>query len=155
MFLTQSVPTELRRVHERDLIRCWRDRVVALCPEAAVYPYERAWEHYRRLTLFAPTYAVVVGGSMDSSDEGNRVVVTAPRRRDHCGTCVSRRANRSCRRGERRPAWDHLRTHGSARRHPRSHRRRRRSDPHQRAGGATYGPTVGVLHRPGPAARPA
>jgi hypothetical protein len=69
-FLSGSVPTELRRAHERDLIARWHAGLVA--KGVTGYSAEDAWEDYRRATLFGWVIAVVIAGTLDPSNERGR-----------------------------------------------------------------------------------
>jgi aminoglycoside/choline kinase family phosphotransferase len=66
-FLSQSMPSDQRREHERDLVASWH----AGLAEAGVADYgaEQAWEDYRRAVLYMWTYVTVIAGSLDPSNE--------------------------------------------------------------------------------------
>jgi aminoglycoside/choline kinase family phosphotransferase len=69
-FLSQSLGTETRRDHERQLVAQWH----ASLGRAGVtgYPLEAAWEDYRRAVLYLWTYVAVVGGTLDSHNARGR-----------------------------------------------------------------------------------
>ncbi len=78
-FLSQSMPTDERRVHERDLVALWHAGLV----DGGVTGYgpEQAWEDYRRSVLYLWTYVAVIGGVLDPSNErGRRWMVEMVRR---------------------------------------------------------------------------
>lgn len=78
MFLTQSVPVELRRAHEAGLVRRWHDALTArIGPAAGAYPFDTAFDHYRRMSLYGTLYPVVVGGTMDIANERGLALNTA------------------------------------------------------------------------------
>jgi hypothetical protein len=62
-YLTQSMPVEARRAHERELVGRWHAELV----DAGVDDYgpDRAWEDYRRAALYLWTYVVVITGADD------------------------------------------------------------------------------------------
>jgi hypothetical protein len=73
-FLCQSLTLEERRAHERDLLRGWYDAVVeAVRTEQGRalddYPFELAWDHYRRAALGTTVYPVVGIAQMDPANE--------------------------------------------------------------------------------------
>jgi aminoglycoside phosphotransferase (APT) family kinase protein len=65
-YLTQSMPVEERRVHERELVGRWHAGLV----DAGVADYgaEQAWEDYRRAALYLWTYVVVITGALDPAN---------------------------------------------------------------------------------------
>ena len=73
-FLTQSVPTDVRREHERELLERWHATLV----EGGVedYPFDTAWEDYRRAVLCVWIPVVVIAGTLDSSNERARAWMT-------------------------------------------------------------------------------
>jgi hypothetical protein len=78
-FLSQSVPIEDRRRHERELVRLWHAGLV----EGGVthYSAEQAWEDYRRAVLVLWTYVTVIAGILDpSNDRGLAWIVEMIRR---------------------------------------------------------------------------
>ncbi|WP_420452872.1 phosphotransferase [Ilumatobacter sp.] len=78
-FLTQSVPTDLRREHERDLVERWRSALEDGGVEG--HPAERAWEDYRRAVLCMWIPVVVIAGTLDSDNDRARAWMTAMIRR--------------------------------------------------------------------------
>jgi aminoglycoside/choline kinase family phosphotransferase len=66
-FLSQSLHTDVRREHERELVALWHAGLV----EAGVtgYSAEQAWEDYRRGVLVLWTYVTVIAGILDPSNE--------------------------------------------------------------------------------------
>jgi hypothetical protein len=72
--LSGSVPIDIRRAHERDLIARWHDTLV----EGGVRDYSvgLAWEDYRRAVLYLWTVVVVISGTLDPSNERGRVWMT-------------------------------------------------------------------------------
>ena len=68
--LTQSVRTEERRAHERDLIALWQAALV----EHGVpdYSFDQAWHDYQRAALYMWTYAVVNSGALDPVNDRGR-----------------------------------------------------------------------------------
>jgi Ecdysteroid kinase-like family len=77
--LSQSMPTELRREHERDLVATWHRTLV----EGGVTDYsdEQAWEDYRRSVLALWTLVVVIAGTLDASNDRGRAWMTEMIRR--------------------------------------------------------------------------
>jgi hypothetical protein len=69
-FLSGSVPTELRRQHERALIKRWHAGLVA--NGVTGYSEHDAWEDYRRAVLYDWVMAVVIAGTLDPSNERGR-----------------------------------------------------------------------------------
>lgn len=66
-FLSGSVPIELRRAHERDLLATWHD---TLCERGVQgYTLEQTWEDYRRALLYMWDPVVVIAGTLDPSNE--------------------------------------------------------------------------------------
>jgi hypothetical protein len=81
-FLCQSLGVDERRAHERDLVGLWHDELVATArretgAELADYPFELAWEQYRRAALGTTVYPVSAMGAMDPANERGRQLVTA------------------------------------------------------------------------------
>jgi hypothetical protein len=73
-FLCQSLTIEERRAHERDLVQGWHDEVVATVRreqgrELDDYPFELAWDQYRRAALGTTVYPVVGLAQMDAANE--------------------------------------------------------------------------------------
>jgi aminoglycoside phosphotransferase (APT) family kinase protein len=52
-FMVLSLETELRRVHERDLIRHYQERLLSLGVPTIEASFDRLWEHYRSFSLYA------------------------------------------------------------------------------------------------------
>jgi hypothetical protein len=78
-FLSQSVPTDVRREHERGLVALWHAGLV----EGGVtgYSAEQAWEDYRRAVLVLWTYVTVIAGILDPSNERGKAWILAMIRR--------------------------------------------------------------------------
>ena len=81
-FLCQSLTVDERRAHERDLVRVWYDELRdsarrEVGAELDDYPFERAWDQYRRATLITTVYPVTGMGAMDPANERGRQLVTA------------------------------------------------------------------------------
>jgi hypothetical protein len=78
-FLCQSLTVEERRAHELGLLRGWHDALVAAAQREAGreldYPFELAWEHYRRAALGTTVYPVSAMGAMDPANERGRELV--------------------------------------------------------------------------------
>jgi len=66
-FMSGSIPIEVRRAHERELIGLWHHHLV----ENGVRGFspEDAWENYRRGVLYVWIIAVVVAGTLDRTNE--------------------------------------------------------------------------------------
>jgi hypothetical protein len=69
-FLSQSMPVEDRRAHERDLVARWHAGLVA--GGVSDYSAERAWEDYRRAIIYLWTYVAVIAGTLDPTNERGR-----------------------------------------------------------------------------------
>ena len=69
-FLSQSLGTETRRDHERQLVGRWHASL--LRAGVTGYPLEAAWEDYRRAVLYLWTYIAVVGGTLDPHNARGR-----------------------------------------------------------------------------------
>lgn len=77
-FLCQSLTVDERRTHERALVRGWYDGVArATGGELAGYPFELAWDQYRRNTVATTVYPVTAIGAMDPADDRGRELVSA------------------------------------------------------------------------------
>ena len=65
--MSGSIPIELRRAHERELIGLWHHTLV----ENGVTGFspEDAWENYRRGVLYVWIIAVVIAGTLDRTNE--------------------------------------------------------------------------------------
>ena len=66
-FMSGSIPIELRRAHERELIGVWHRQLVA--NGVTGYSAEDAWEDYRRGVLYVWIIAVVIAGTLDPTNE--------------------------------------------------------------------------------------
>jgi aminoglycoside phosphotransferase (APT) family kinase protein len=66
-YLTQSMPIEPRRAHERELIARWHAGLAA--GGVTDYSAGDAWEDYRRAALYLWTYVVVIFGALDPGNE--------------------------------------------------------------------------------------
>ncbi len=69
-FLSQSLPVEIRRLHERDLVSRWQAGLLAGGVDD--YSATQAWEDYRRSVLGLWTYVTVIAGALDPSNERGR-----------------------------------------------------------------------------------
>lgn len=65
--LTQNLTIDNRRSHEDELLRHYHDRLVGL--GVADYPFERFVADYHLAALYLFVYAVVIGGTLDPSNE--------------------------------------------------------------------------------------
>lgn len=74
---TQSMTVEQRRVHERECLDAWYERLAsALGRQPEGYTPEQAWDDYRAVAGNMTVYAVVSGGALDPSNERGRQLVT-------------------------------------------------------------------------------
>jgi len=64
LFLGQNVLTDVRRQHERELVRRY---VRGLAAFGIDYPFDAAWSDYLDALLFQWVYATVVSGALDTS----------------------------------------------------------------------------------------
>jgi aminoglycoside/choline kinase family phosphotransferase len=69
-FLSGSLPTELRREHERALINAWHAGLVA--GGVTGYSADDAWHDYRMAVLYDWVIAVVIAGTLDPTNERGR-----------------------------------------------------------------------------------
>lgn len=81
-FLCQSLDVDERRAHEQELVGLWHDELVATArretgAELADYPFELAWDQYRRAALGTTVYPVSSMGAMDPANDRGRQLVTA------------------------------------------------------------------------------
>jgi hypothetical protein len=78
-FLSQSLATDVRREHERELVALWQSGLV----EGGVtgYSAEQAWEDYRRAVLVLWTYVTVIAGIIDPSNERGKAWIVEMVRR--------------------------------------------------------------------------
>jgi hypothetical protein len=68
--LCQSMTVEDRRAHEQALIEQWYEALVRDANGNLVdYPFDLAWEQYRRATLTMTVYPVTALGAMDPANE--------------------------------------------------------------------------------------
>ena len=74
-FLSGSLPTPLRRQHERALIRQWHDGLVA--GGVTGFSEADAWEDYRKAMLYVWVMAVVIAGTLDPANERGRQWISA------------------------------------------------------------------------------
>jgi len=74
-FLSGSIETELRRLHEEDLVRRWLESLRSM--GVSDYSYEQAFLDYRKGILMVWTYAVIVGGGMSAENERGDTWVSA------------------------------------------------------------------------------
>ena len=78
----QSLTVEERRTHERELVQVWYDELGdavrrEMGAELDDYPFDLAWDQYRRATLITTVYPVTGMGAMDPANERGRQLVTA------------------------------------------------------------------------------
>jgi hypothetical protein len=66
-FMAGSVPTELRRAHERDLVARWHQGLVSR--GVTDFTADDAWEDYRRSVAYVWIFCVVIGGTLDRTNE--------------------------------------------------------------------------------------
>jgi Ecdysteroid kinase-like family len=66
-FMSGSLPIEVRRAHERELIGLWHQHLVD--HGVTGFSAEDAWENYRRGVLYVWTLAVVIAGTLDPTNE--------------------------------------------------------------------------------------
>jgi Ecdysteroid kinase-like family len=78
-FVSQSIPTEMRREHERDLVARWQAGLVA--GGVTDYSAEQAWEDYRRAVLCLWSYVTVIAGVLEEGNERGRTWMTEMVRR--------------------------------------------------------------------------
>ncbi len=83
-FMSQSVPTELRRETDADLVTNYHDRLI----ELGVNPPSRdeLWDAYRLAMAFCVVYPVIGGGTVDTEDA--RAVDLVNTMLDRCVTAV-------------------------------------------------------------------
>ena len=64
--LSQSMPSEIRAAHERELVERWRQGLA----DAGIdhYTPETAWHDYRKGVLYLWMYAVIISGALDPSN---------------------------------------------------------------------------------------
>ena len=67
LLLGQSAKVEVRREHERELLRRYLDGLAR--KGVADYGFEEAWVHYRHAMLYNWAYATVVSGTLDATNE--------------------------------------------------------------------------------------
>jgi hypothetical protein len=72
--LSQSVPTEVRREHESDLVVLWHRTLVEEGVEG--YSAEQAWEDYRRAVLAMWILVAVIAGTLDVGNDRGRAWMT-------------------------------------------------------------------------------
>jgi hypothetical protein len=74
-FLTQSVKLEVRRAHERELLRRYLERLRA----AGVrdYGWDQLWHDYRLGTLYLLDYAVTIAATLDLANERGAAIARA------------------------------------------------------------------------------
>ncbi len=73
--LSQNMPTPQRRIHERALV----ERYAQLLAAGGVRDYssEQVWDDYLNSCLYLWEYAVVIGGTLDPSNDRGRAFMTA------------------------------------------------------------------------------
>jgi hypothetical protein len=74
-FLSQSLQSEVRRTHHDVLLRRYWDGLCAAGVEG--YDFDRCREDYRAAVLYLFTYAVVIAGTLDHSNERGTAMVRA------------------------------------------------------------------------------
>ena len=73
-FLSGSLPIDLRRTHERQLIAQWHRQLVD--NGVGDYSLDNAWEDYRRAVLSVWIIAVVIAGTLDATNERGKRWIT-------------------------------------------------------------------------------
>jgi hypothetical protein len=73
--LSQNLPTDLRRTHERDLVARYQQRLVD--HGITGYSVDEVWDDYLMSCLYAWEYAVVIGGTLDPSNDRGRAFMAA------------------------------------------------------------------------------
>lgn len=79
-FLAQNAQTEVRRAHERRLVRRYVERLAELGVEDG--DFESCWRDYRLAVLYNWGYVILVSGTLDSSDPHARAWMTEMVRRN-------------------------------------------------------------------------
>ena len=74
-FLSGSVDTELRRMHEEELVYRWLESLRSM--GVSSYSFDQAFLDYRKGILMVWTYAVIVGGGMSAENERGDTWVSA------------------------------------------------------------------------------
>ena len=74
-FLSQSVQTEARKATEMDLLKTYHSILVK--DGVRGYDFDQCLHDYRLITLFCLVYPVVVGGTLDLSNERGLALATA------------------------------------------------------------------------------
>lgn len=74
-FIGQSLPVDLRRRHERDLLRRYHDELQA--GGVTGYPFERCWQDYRLAILADLLVPVTAGGALDPTNERGAALIRA------------------------------------------------------------------------------
>ncbi len=69
-FFSGSLPTEIRREHERSLINQWHAGLVA--GGVTGFSADDAWDDYRKAMLYVWVMAVVISGTLDPTNERGR-----------------------------------------------------------------------------------
>ena len=64
--LSQNVTTAERRAHEKALLEHYRAQ---LAEQGVDYPMDKIWDDYRVAVLYLFTYAIVIAGTLDPSNE--------------------------------------------------------------------------------------
>ena len=77
--VSQSMPIEDRRAHERHLVERWHSTLVEF--GVTDYSAEQAWEDYRRAVLAMWIVVVVIAGTLDSTNERGKAWMTEMIRR--------------------------------------------------------------------------
>lgn len=73
--LTQNLDPELRRKHERELVRHYHSELVKNGVKG--YSYEQCWNDYRTAALYLFVYALVISGTLDPSTDRGRAFMSA------------------------------------------------------------------------------
>lgn len=77
LFLTQSLPTDIRRRNERALVQHWHGQL-GRRPD---YPFDLAWTEYRRMVVFSTVYPVLLSVGLEVSHDRMRAVLETMVRR--------------------------------------------------------------------------
>jgi hypothetical protein len=74
--ITQSMTAEARREHDHEIVAAWHDQLCStLGGEPDGYPFDQAWQDYRRGTASMTALAVIGGAQLDPANERGRELV--------------------------------------------------------------------------------
>ncbi len=74
-FMSQSVPIELRRTLDRDVMTQYRDRLIGLGVDAP--SFDELWDGYRQSIAFCLCYPIIGGSTIDPTHERSRALIQA------------------------------------------------------------------------------